>query len=402
MSRVIFISLSQIENTFVKNNISGERLKVMSDLEWGQLVTSELWPPIEPLVKNFYPNLPLTRLNPKLSTLNDIHAKLKEAGQGVVWFACFSQCFKRVPLHDLYYGENESWCQNRGGRPYFSPSGWRRYGFYPHVEESPEEYQSILDNWHIAYHGTNERSVDSIVQQGLVPPGAKLPNGTVITSLHGRAGAQGKNVVYLSPSIEYASHYLYTHADKSKAFDENTNEPIYVHPVLQVRVKPGCFRVQGNTLWAAGWPDRSVLYDRKFFPDELEWIISGEMTDCIRVTGLMVRRSKVNPKDEVMAKYQQNLKLKNTPRAVGKGEWQFNAAPTGGSVLSSVGPWTSYLPEMNARIEKAFMGWLDMVFLGALLTGIGQKTYYIDFLLMRQIRTDDNKLFRAVRRVVVE
>jgi hypothetical protein len=212
----------------------------MEDRDWkdicGQVI--KFTPP--ELIKRDLAARP-SREHPMTSRLLDIRRKLVD-GQSGIWKAAFMHFNRRVE-YDMSYGEKEQWCHDRGGRPYFSPSGYRRYSFFPTVD-SPAEEEEIMKDWHVAYHGTKGINVDNIVAHGLVPPGSTV-GGVKIKVLHGNAGAKGSKPIYLSPSIEYSSHWLYTRPEQVQ--DE------WVYYIFQVRVRPGSFKEQQNTLHKSIW-----------------------------------------------------------------------------------------------------------------------------------------------------
>jgi len=341
--------------------------------------------------------LPPGRINPVITLIGDIPEKLRDKQRGMTPFATLEKSFKRVHKYDMIFKEDENWCIEKAERPYFSPSGWRRYGFYPDIPgESEEMVEEIMQKWHVAYHGSSGNNIDSIVLNGLLPPGAVV-NGKELASLHGTAGAEGKKSIYLSPSIMYSSHWAYTNPSKYK--DPKTGEFFYYYYVLQVRVKPGSFRVQGNTLWKGGWEDKAVAYDPRFGTDELEWLFDGKNADCIRVTGLMVRKTKDTPQEEVKKLYEKNRKVFDERHAApGTGTWYYNSAASTGSTLSQSGPWATYNAVSNAIIEKAYQSGQSVAFLGGIDTPLGQLRYYVDFQVMEQRRVDDATLRRLIKR----
>jgi len=341
--------------------------------------------------------LPPGRINPVITLIGDIPEKLRDKQRGMTPFNTLEKSFKRVHKYDMIFKEDENWCIEKAERPYFSPSGWRRYGFYPDIPgESEGEVEEIMQKWHVAYHGTSYTNIDSIVTNGLLPPGAVI-DGKEIAVLHGTAGASGKKSIYLSPSIMYSAHWAYTNPSKYK--DPKTGEYFYYYYVLQVRVKPRSFRVQGNTLWKGGWDDKSVCYDPRFGTDELEWIFDGKDADNIRVTGLMVRKTKETPQEEVKKLYQKNrLVYEERQKAPGTGTWVYNSAASTGSTLSQAGPWAPYTAASSTLLEKAYTCGQSVAFLGGIDTPLGQLRYYVDFTVMEQKRVDDATLRRAIKR----
>jgi hypothetical protein len=132
----------------------------------------------------------------------------------------------RARQYDAWYPRDKVWCIEAGtpqpieyddskfggtGQAsavhgcYIAPAGWMRFAIdttkYPSAPK-PEEWST----WHKAYHGTAGANVNSIVQNSL----------KFMPSVHGAAGAGGKQVIYASPSIEYSAHYVYTTKGKAK------------------------------------------------------------------------------------------------------------------------------------------------------------------------------------------
>eukprot|EP01123_Difflugia_compressa_P013851 TRINITY_DN669_c0_g2_i3.p1 TRINITY_DN669_c0_g2~~TRINITY_DN669_c0_g2_i3.p1 ORF type:complete len:424 (+),score=67.79 TRINITY_DN669_c0_g2_i3:123-1394(+) len=375
-------------DTFRQKNMNGERLQQISKSEWDEFITRD--------VAHYFTLPPAEHQrgvnHPVVNTIIDIHSKLFDCRSGI-WFTAL-QFFKRMHSYDAVYNDEEGiWCHDRGGRPYFNPGSWRRYGFYPQLEgETKEQVDEIMSTWHVAYHGTKFINVNSIVQYGLVPPDTEV-GGVKIVNQRGKAGTIGSKIpVYVSPSILYASHWCYT--------QPHIEKDTYIYCVFQVRVRPGSFRVQGNTLWSGGWPDKSVIYDERFGPDELEWLV--EDASDLRVTGLMVRKSKVNPEQFFKDLYAKHKKQTETPRGTGKGVWKWNSSPADGKTLDPNGPFSDYEEKTNAKLEKAYMNWQAVCYLGNVETDTGINPYFVDFNKMEQIRCDNNKLRRAIKREVVK
>jgi hypothetical protein len=112
-------------------------------------------------------------------------------------------------------------------------------------------------------------NVKSIIQKGLI----------IDPDQAGQHGGTSKHI-YVSPSIEYCSHYVYTDAEEqavqkkdseeepslidwgalSKAgiFDETGKFAQYV---FEVRVRPGAYAVQGNTLHKSLWENWFIEFD---------------------------------------------------------------------------------------------------------------------------------------------
>jgi len=161
-------------------------------------------------------------------------------------------------------------------------------------------------------------------------------------------------------------------------------------------VRPGSFRIQGNTLWAGGWGDKKVLYDERFGPDELEWLV--EDANDVRVTGLMVHKDILDPKESVKQLFDKHKQMCSNVRGPGKAKWYWNNAPANGKTLDPNGPWSLYNDTAAAKVEKAFQNWQSVCYLGQVDTDIGINPYFVDFKKMEQIRCNDNKLRRLIKR----
>ena len=126
----------------------------------------------------------------------------------------------RVPAYDTFYDSSASWIIACGEErrdhaaprvhgSYVAPGGWLRLAL--NVDGDNDKSGGQWQSWHKAYHGTGGKSVSSIIQNGLVKPGSVTPEGKHVENLHGKAGAKGGKVpIYLSPSIEYSAHFVYT------------------------------------------------------------------------------------------------------------------------------------------------------------------------------------------------
>ena len=80
------------------------------------------------------------------------------------------------------------------------------------------QWRIINKDWEVAYHGTQLKYIQSILKYGLLPSGAKLPNGEIIKPPpnHFQLGKNYAGVddwaraIFVSPSIMYASHQCYS------------------------------------------------------------------------------------------------------------------------------------------------------------------------------------------------
>jgi hypothetical protein len=323
----------------------------------------------------------------------------------------------RSPSFDCFYPHGEQWMVQCGltkavtysskiGRPgegrhgrhgcHVSPCGWTRLALQPpkHVD---------WETWHKAYHGTAMMNVKSIQEKGLVMP-AK--------SLHGSAGANGKKIIYASPSIEYSAHYLYTsetkaaaHSDDAASFDELASKislgedcpgviesgGTYVQYVFEVRVKPDGYHCQGNTLGSSLWPNKLIEFDTVASSRNLEWLIEDE--NNILVTGVLLRQLSCSPKkfnQDRLAKMKEHVgwddaegKAKR-PRNFGvpagvPAAWEYNGSDGVHQPLTTGedNKWVRYSPELSAVIESAYQDYQRFVYLGQPEGAPGP--YFIDF-----------------------
>jgi hypothetical protein len=363
----------------------------------------------------------------------------------------------RLRAFDAWYAPDQLWCIEAGEQRhevynsevcragegvsavhgfYIAPAGWMRFAldtpkFRP--ETSPEEWST----WHKAYHGTAGVNVPAIVQQGL----------RFKPSQHGSAGkAGGKSVIYASPSIEYSSHYVYTdetvmnfddgagggEIDWSEISQAHYAEGSFVQWVFEVRVRPGSYRVQGNTLGSNLWGEDGkhkwdIEYDSLFNSRNLEWLIENE--DDIICTAVMMRDIPQRPSEYNRSRFEamkehvgwdDALQAATRPRdyggvTAGAVRWEYNNEPSDGSTLSYSGSliWVAYAEEISKVAEDAYQAYQRFAFVGRPEGAPGP--YFIDFgsecdpkldCLPEQRRADGDKgqawRRRAVRRVPVD
>lgn len=100
-----------------------------------------------------------------------------------------------------------------GGHHYFRPDGWIQFQVDPWYCTTPQmkhdkemiDFDEIKD-WPISYHGTSCDKLLPILSKGLRKPG-ELPEVVVE---HGQCGAGENGAIYLTPSLWYASHPVYS------------------------------------------------------------------------------------------------------------------------------------------------------------------------------------------------
>ncbi|CAF1324993.1 unnamed protein product [Adineta steineri] len=181
--------------------------------------------------------------------------------------------------------EGEYWATpiNQGGRPYFCPSGWKRYGIK--VATDGREFDAKWGTWNLAYHGTQGEYASSIITSGLK------------VSMRGCYYAKGIPRVYVSPSIEYCAHPRYACPWKKTT---KNGETLWYQLVFQCRVNPGSIdAITPETILAMDNKNKVVI-DRNFTNDQLEWTILGRpnqefIADDIICYGMMLRTSRVHP-----------------------------------------------------------------------------------------------------------
>ncbi|CAF1485876.1 unnamed protein product [Adineta steineri] len=166
---------------------------------------------------------------------------------------------------------------DRGGKPYFCPKGWRRFGIK--VADTQEEFDRRWGKWHIAYHGTAHRNASAILLTGL-----KVTRGCYVDV----------PVVYMSPSINYSAHYRYAKPWK------NPQEPgKYYQMIFQCRVNPQVVTsdmIKPQTLRCP----QEVRIDEHFTNNEVEWLICPTpnqqyISDNIICYGIMIRKCDTDP-----------------------------------------------------------------------------------------------------------
>lgn len=171
----------------------------------------------------------------------------------------------------------------RAGAKYALPSGW--FGFGIILRDDFQDRRGEIEAWHVAYHGTSEKNVSSILREKrLMFPGDVLQDGTTLPIAHGNCGAHlftnGSGspppVIYISPTVNYASNPFY-----AKPFSYKGK---LVQAVFQCRVKPNSYMKYGKTTAPSrsNHPDEKVRalsgpphsFDLDFHDSELEWIVA--------------------------------------------------------------------------------------------------------------------------------
>lgn len=318
----------------------------------------------------------------------------------------------RLKEFDNFYSTDQLWCIECGAaqnmtynsavcRPgegvkavhgcYISPFGWLRIAL--NTDPVPEE---VWRTWHKAFHGTAGRNVKSIIDSGLVKP---------LEPIHGDAGAEDAEggAIYCSPSIEYAAHHVYT--DESELQTPGIEgvrqagfecEGKFAQFVFEVRVRPGSYRVQGNTLCRELWPDWYLEHDIFCDSRNLEWIVSDK--EDIVCTGVMLRQLSMDPEVynerrikmmKAHVQWDDTLRRPQRPREHGgvwpgeRAAWEFNGTHADGDTLAvdeSV-RWIRYSPDICMIIERAYQDYQRFVFIGK-PSGADGPAYYVDLMGM--------------------
>ncbi|CAF3008535.1 unnamed protein product [Rotaria sp. Silwood2] len=172
---------------------------------------------------------------------------------------------------------------NQGGKPYYCPSGWIRFGVK--VAEDNKEFDARWGDWYVAYHGTRNEYASNILTSGLRVSTAGCFYGDEVPR------------VYVSPSIEYCGHPRYALPWKQV---KKNGETRWYQLVFQCRVNPASVdKISSETLIPKEHK-QTVTIDPNFDNGELEWIILGKhdeqfIKQDIICYGLMMRVSYVDP-----------------------------------------------------------------------------------------------------------
>lgn len=152
------------------------------------------------------------------------------------------------------------WYRGNPSEKYVLPTNWFRFGIQ--IRDEYLNKQASIKEWNVAYHGTKVENVYSIIRHHrILFPGDKKDDGTIVPSVHGQCFAKNFKgpVIYLSPSIKYASNY-------SKNYIFNGKK---VKIAFQCRVKPGSFKKYRETLRMT---EDEIECDEEFSNSQLEWV----------------------------------------------------------------------------------------------------------------------------------
>ncbi len=154
------------------------------------------------------------------------------------------------------------WYRGNPREKYVLPTNWFRFGLK--IRKEYLERQVYIYDWNVAYHGTKVQNVKSIINhQRIMFPGDKLLDGTILPIAHNDCFAENFNgpVIYVSPSIKYASHDVY-----SEPYDFKGKK---VKVAFQCRIRPGSFKKFPETL---GFTSKEKTVDDNFPNKEVEWV----------------------------------------------------------------------------------------------------------------------------------
>jgi len=172
--------------------------------------------------------------------------------------------------------------RDRGGMPYFCPSGWVTMSLNVCADS---EFEEKCRGWGYLYHGTQGKYVGAILTSGL--RGSK---GMCY------CGAE-ETAVYFSPSIEYSSHPRYA------SIEYNPETRKWIQLVLQCRVNPArIWKVEGETLRCKQY---GMIVDPNVANSGVEVLIKTNWTDpqtlhkfikdAVVCTGVMMRVTDEHP-----------------------------------------------------------------------------------------------------------
>ncbi|CAF1287756.1 unnamed protein product, partial [Rotaria sp. Silwood1] len=170
---------------------------------------------------------------------------------------------------------------DRGNQPYYCPVGWQRWSFYV-----TEYFYEKFKGWCTCYHGTKFVYALSILLSGLKP---------AVADEHGDG-------IYVTPSINYASHPRYSEVKFIEASSQKLvfKSGEYVQFVLECRVHPKYIKkIAKETLDAS-----NTTIDSNITNDIIEWVIDhqnksivdfNDPNASIICSGLMIRVTDDHP-----------------------------------------------------------------------------------------------------------
>ena len=145
----------------------------------------------------------------------------------------------------------------------------------------------IFENWHVAFHGTQTKYLQPILNNGaqLLMAGDVAFGGDELSEGEGHYNDKWKpkgfdtKKIFVSPSIKYSGCAVY--AKKQSYTDPVTKKTVSAQVALQVLIRPGSYDIGKTTV------ERAQPFDANFSDDELEW--STKERGAVVVTGLLVK-----------------------------------------------------------------------------------------------------------------
>lgn len=179
------------------------------------------------------------------------------------------------PFADRCFCENcepkKVWYRGEPQEKYVLPTGFYRYGIKLRDEYLNNKIK--VYDWNVAYHGTKNNIVKSIVEhRRIMFPGDVLNDGTILGVRNGQIFSRDTPAVYLTPSITYACCEYYARSFTFKGRN--------VKVVIQCRLKPGSFKKHPETIGA-----RKTI-DNNFSNTTIEWVTTDR--EAVVPYGLLI------------------------------------------------------------------------------------------------------------------
>ena len=214
-------------------------------------------------------------------------------------------CSEKCPKGSLENPLHTHWKGALGNRSYYCPSGWYRFSL--DVDSVARSYPT-WEQWTTMYHGTTAAAINSILNP--VHPGKFKKN-------NGYCGV----AAYFSPSIRYVAFPGYSYVSST----EEEGHPVYYQLALEVRVDTTRANLRTNKETVKyGYGPIDVNHDDSTFQYIVALLGSDPFVDYVNasdgviVTGLMVRKLRVHPKelDECKWIYDDDWSTYGVPRPI--------------------------------------------------------------------------------------
>ena len=196
-------------------------------------------------------------------------------------------CSEKCPHGSLHNTLHTHWKGPLNHRAYYCPWGWYRFSL--NVEDIVRLYPSCWnwESWETMYHGTTPAAINSILNPS--DPGKFKKN----------AGYLGV-AAYFSPSIRYVAFPAYSYVTTA---NEN-GATVHYQLALEVRGDRSRHHVKSSTqtVKQTGFPidvnhdDATFKYIVALFGSD-PYVDYVNANDGVIVTGLMVRKLRIHPKD---------------------------------------------------------------------------------------------------------